>query len=163
VDDISSLVPTGYNVNMADLSSTGRSRSHELNQALEALHFAFQAVVARPDELLGRQGLSRVHHRILYFIGRNPGLSVNELLAVLKVTKQSLNAPLRQLAQRGMVVASPAEQDRRVKRLRLTSKGELLEQALSGDQRRRFALVFKEVGKSKERVWREVMRLLADG
>lgn len=146
---------------MVDLMRDANSSEHELNQALEALHFAFRAVVARPDQLLARRGLSRVHHRVLYFVGRNPGLSVNQLLALLQVSKQSLNAPLRQLVQARLLTAGADAEDRRVRRLRLTARGAALEARLSGDQRQRFARVFAQVGARKAAAWREVMQRLA--
>lgn len=147
---------------MDDLIPTSPERKRELNDALEALHFVFRAVVAKPDALLAEHGLSRVHHRILYFVGRNPALSVNDLLAILNVSKQSLHAPLRQLTEQGLVEAVADPDDRRIKRLRLTRTGAKLEDTLSGDQRQRFARAFHTAGKEGEVAWREVMRLLVD-
>lgn len=145
---------------MADLL-VGARRLRELNQALEALHFAFREVTSGPDDMLAEQGLSRGHHRILYFIAKTPGLRVNELRAILGVTKQAMNAPLRELTGRGLVAESVDEADRRGKRLRLTRAGLALEQKLSGRQRDLFARVFRKVGKGKEDAWLEVMSLLA--
>lgn len=147
---------------MADLNSSSSDREQELNEALEALHFAFRAVVAKPDAILAERGLSRVHHRILYFIGRQPGLSVNELLATLGISKQSLNTPLRQLTELGLVESKIDTTDRRIRRLTLTPSGSCLEQQLSGDQRQRFAKVFEVVGQEGETAWRQVMHLLAE-
>lgn len=147
---------------MADLKRLSPRRERELNQALEGLFHGFNAVVARPDALLAEQGLSRVHHRILYFVGRNPGLSVNQLLGILGVTKQSLNGPMRQLARLGYVQAKPDARDRRIKRLSLTDSGQALEATLSGDQRARFDRVFKKLGAKDEQAWRRVMAELAD-
>lgn len=147
---------------MTDLNSPQSEREKELNKALEALHFAFRAVVAKPDAILAERGLSRVHHRILYFIGRKPELSVNELLATLGVSKQSLNSPLRQLTQLGLVESNSDTSDRRIKRLTLTPSGLCLESQLSGDQRQRFARVFEVVGLEGETAWRKVMHLLAE-
>ena len=146
---------------MTDLLTLTPTREVELNRALEALFHAFNAVVARPDTLLAKQGLSRVHHRILYFVGHNPGLSVNDLLAILNVTKQSLNAPMRQLVELGYVLSETDARDRRVKRLSLTETGRELEDALSGDQRQRFARAFAEGGAQDEAAWRRVMAKLA--
>ena len=56
-------------------------------QAMEAFFHSYRAFTAKPDEMLARRGLSRVHHRILFFIARNPGLSVSQLLAALGVTR----------------------------------------------------------------------------
>lgn len=138
------------------------NREDELNAALELLHHAFRAVVAKPDRMLARRGLGRVHHRILYFVGRNPGCSVGRLLEILGVSKQALNAPLRQLLAHSLIVAANAPADRRAKQLRLTEAGRRLERALSGEQRRRYQAVFGAVGPEKEAAWREIMGLLAD-
>ena len=136
-------------------------RRRELNLALEDLHFAFRAVVARPDAALAARGLSRVHHRILYFIAKTPDLRVSELRATLGVTKQAMNAPLRELTERRLVSEAVDEADRRSKHLRLTARGRALEERLSGEQRDLFARAFRKVGKDKQQAWREVMRLLA--
>ena len=133
---------------------------HRLNEALEALHFGFRAITAHPDERLKALGYSRVHHRILYFVGRNPGCSVNELLRIMRVSKQYLNRPLRQLVEDGYIQAGQDKRDRRVKRLRLTRKGRRLEERLTGEQRTQLAEVFDRAGPQAEAGWRKVMELL---
>jgi len=153
-------LPKGYHVNMVDIKKSA-AREAELNAALEAIHFGFRALIARPDARLAELGYSRVHHRILYFIGRHPGSSVNELLQILGVSKQYLHRPLRRLIEDGYVKATPDPADRRIKRLRLTARGRRLEAELSGEQRARFARVFAEAGPEAEAGWRRVMALLA--
>lgn len=140
---------------MADLSK--RPRGRDLDRALEALHFAFRAVTVGPDAVLAERGLSRVHHRILYFIARSPGLRVHELRTTLGVSKQAMNAPLRELTERGLVGESVDASDRRGKRLRLTAAGKRLEESVSGHQRELFARVFRQVGKGDEAAWFRVM------
>ena len=78
------------------------------------------------------------------------------------MSKQALNAPLRQLLAHSLIVAANAPADRRAKQLRLTEAGRRLERALSGEQRRRYQAVFGAVGPEKEAAWREIMGLLAD-
>lgn len=138
-------------------------RETELNKASELFLFAYRSFTAEPDRVLEGRGLQRVHHRILYFVGRNPGIAVNGLLAVLRVTKQALNAPLRQLIEMGLVDSQASNSDGRVRELRLTSEGARLESSLSGGQRRRLDSVFRELGPDAEASWREVMRRLAEG
>lgn len=145
---------------MVDLMKPN-DRRRELNAALEALHFAFRAVIAGPDAALAERGLSRAHHRILYFIAKTPGLYVHELRATLGVTKQAMNAPLRELTERGLVSETVGDEDRRSKHLHLTARGRDLEERLSGEQRALFERVFRKVGKRNEQAWHEVMRLLA--
>jgi len=136
------------------------SRNAELNDALEAIHFGFRALIAKPDARLAEISYSRVHHRILYFIAQNTECSVNELLEVMGVSKQYLNRPLRQLTEAGYVNVKADINDKRVKRISLSDKGEKLEFELSDDQRRRFESVFKEAGPVAEAGWRQVMSLL---
>ncbi len=136
-------------------------RTLQLNAALEALHFGFRALTAHPDERLRRLGYSRVHHRILYFIGRHPGCSVSELLGIMRVSKQYLNRPLRQLVEDGLVERRDDPVDRRVRRLRLTARGRRLEEQLTGEQREQLAEVFAKAGPRAEAGWRKVMALLA--
>ncbi len=131
-----------------------------LNAALEALHFGFRAITAQPDARLQALGYSRVHHRILYFIGRHPRSSINELLAIMRVSKQYLHRPLRRLIEDGYVEAAVDRDDRRVKRLMLTQKGARLEEELTGEQRRQLAEVFAQAGVQAEAGWRTVMQLL---
>ena len=137
-------------------------RQDELNQALESMHFGFRAMIYKPDERLAQLGLSRIHHRLLYFIGRNPGCSVNELLQIMRISKQYLNRPLRQMIDRGYITQSADEDDRRIKRLQLSADGNELEFELTEVQRRRFADIFKQAGPTAEKHWREVMKLLGE-
>ena len=136
-------------------------REEALNRALELFHFAYRAFTAGPDRILETRGLQRVHHRVLYFVGRNPGISVNGLLEILGVTKQALHAPLRQLQEMRLVDAQASPSDRRVRELRLTSDGARLEASLSGQQRRRMDETFREAGPEAEAAWRAVMGKVA--
>ncbi len=138
------------------------SREAELNQALELFHFAFRAFTAKPDQLLEARGLQRVHHRILYFVGRNPEIRVSGLLGILGVTKQALHAPLRQLIAMHLIQDSPDASDKRGKCLALTAEGTKLEAALSGAQRKLLASVFELAGADSESAWRAVMDQLAE-
>ena len=135
-------------------------RAHDDPPAL--LFFAFRALTAEPDRILAERGLSRVHHRILYFVGRAPGVRVGGLLAILAVSKQALNRPLRELLRLGLVAATAPALNRRARELRLTPEGERLERRLTAAQRRRFARAFDGAGPGAERGWREVMRRLAE-
>lgn len=137
-------------------------RIDEGNRPLALLYFAFRKVTERPDRILARHGLTRVHHRVLYFVGRNPGLSVGDLLRTLSVSKQALHRPMRQLVSGGWVVAEPVPGNRRAKALRLTARGARLEDHLSGDQRERFSRAFAAVGKGAASAWAAVMRQLAE-
>lgn len=131
-----------------------------LREAIEAFFFAYRAFTTSPDRMLGEQGLGRVHHRILYFVGRDPGCSVNELLHTLEVSKQALNPPLRELVERGLIGMTPAEHDRRIRRLSLTEAGAALERQLSAGQMQLLRQGFGLAGNGAEAGWRAVMACL---
>lgn len=128
--------------------------------AMEAFFFGYQAFTAKPDEILARRGLSRVHHRILFFIARYPGLSVKQLLGYLGVSKQALNTPLRQLLEMHLVESVAAQDDKRKRLLALTADGAKLEQALRREQTRLLARVLGEAGEASMNNWLAVNQLL---
>lgn len=138
-------------------------RQAELRDAIELLYFAYRGFTDRADRILERRGLGRVHHRILYFIGHRPDVSVRGLLDLLGVSKQALNAPLRQLLEMNLVSALPDPADRRAKNLRLTPEGQRLEAELTGTQMRQLQAAFEQAGTTREAGWRGVMQALAGG
>jgi len=146
---------------MIDLNNPNDDREAELNRALEAMYFGFKAFIAKPDERLSELSLARVHHRILYFVGRNPACSVSELLQKLRATKQYINQPLGRLVESEYIETCLDEKDRRIKRLCLSTKGYTLENELSGKQRDQFTQIFEEASPGAESGWREIMALLA--
>jgi len=136
-------------------------RTAELHAAIELMFFGYRAMVARADRLLEARGLTRVHHRIVYFVARLREPRVNELLRVLGVTKQALNGPLRDLYVQQLVTFVRDGKDARVKRLSLTPAGRRLEGRLSALQRQQFAAIFAAAGADSEQGWRDSMQLLA--
>ncbi len=130
-------------------------------RAIERFYFAYRAFTAGADRLLEAQGLGRVHHRILYFVGRNPGISVGALIDTLGVTKQALNAPLRALIERELVFAESDAEDRRVRRMSLTETGRALEAQLTEIQADLLDRAFGESGAKATEGWHAVMRRLA--
>lgn len=94
------------------------------------MYFGYSHLTRSADAVLARQGLGRAHHRALYFIARQPGLTVGELLRLLAITKQSLGRVLTDLTTRDLVATASGETDRRQKLLRLTDSGAVLEAEL---------------------------------
>jgi DNA-binding MarR family transcriptional regulator len=131
--------------------------------AMEAFFFGYQAFTAKADEMLARRGLSRVHQRILFFIARSPGMNMKELLAVLGVSKQALNMPLRQLMEMNLVHSVTAEDDKRKRLLGMTREGVKLEQALRREQVKLLRRAFDETGEQAVNGWFAVNQALARG
>jgi len=109
----------------------------QLRQGIEAMFFAYRGFTADPDRILGDMSFGGAHHRAIHFINRAPGTTVNNLLNILGVTKQSLNRVLRTLIAEGMVESHVGKADKRERHLYLTEKGRALEGVLSDAQRAR--------------------------
>src|SRR5690242_12027946 len=135
---------------MADINNKFPT-DDEIRQAIELLFFAYRDFVADPDKVLsdyaGPAGsLGRAHHRVIHFVGRNPGMTVAELLSILQITKQSLARVLRQLIDEGFIAQERGPEDARQRLLYLTEKGVGFETALSNPQRARFRRLFEKAG-----------------
>lgn len=139
-----------------------QSKESELHEAMERFYFAYRSFTEGPDRILRAKSLSRAHHRILYFVARNPHININELLGVLAVTKQALNAPLRKLIELRLVRAELAKHDRRVKQLTLSGEGKKLEARLSKTQMAHLEKVFAKCGKRAVLGWSDVMTAMPD-
>ena len=150
---------------MADIKSPANPlflREEELRQAIEMLFFAYRDFTGEPDAILSDIGLGRAHHRVVYFVGRHPGITVSELLAILKITKQSLSRVLSHLLTEGYVVQHTGEQDRRKRLLYLTPKGVELEQSLTANQRQRIAAAYRAAGAEAVQGFQRVLRGIID-
>jgi DNA-binding MarR family transcriptional regulator len=142
---------------MADIKASPSAREEELRQAMELLYFAYRDFTAEPDTLLARWGFGRAHHRVIYFVGRQPQMSVSDLLATLRITKQSLSRVLGQLVRQGFIQQRPGSRDRRQRLLELTQKGVELERQLSENQRHRIANAYREAGGDAVEGFKRVM------
>lgn len=106
---------------------------------IEAFFFAYRDFVSDPDAILEKLGYGRAHHRVVYFVCRNPGMTVADLLDTLQITKQSLARVLKQLIDDGYIRQMAGPEDRRQRRLYPTLTGRELALALSDPQSRRIA------------------------
>lgn len=137
-------------------------REEELRQAMELLFFAYRDFTAVPDRILAEHGFGRAHHRVIYFVGRHPRITVSELLDILRVTKQSLSRILSQLVEDGFIHQRPGLRDRRQRMLELTEKGRELERELSEQQRQLIAKAYREAGAEAVEGFRQVMLGMID-
>ncbi|MBS7704418.1 MarR family winged helix-turn-helix transcriptional regulator [Chelatococcus asaccharovorans] len=116
-----------------------RDRASPDYEIIELFFFAYRDFVSDPDRMLNSYGFGRAHHRILHFVGRQSGLTIAELLDILRITKQSLNRVLKELIRDGFVEQRAGVTDRRQRLLYLTEKGEALSLAMSAVQQERIA------------------------
>jgi len=135
----------------------------QLRQGIEAMFFAYRGFTADPDRILAELAYGRAHHRAIHFINRAPGTTVNNLLAILGVTKQSLNRVLRTLIADGLVESRVGNLDKRERHLYLTEAGHELEAKLSDAQRARMRAAYREAGPEAVAGFRKVLEAMMDG
>ncbi len=105
---------------------------------IELLFFAYRDFVGDPDRILANIGFGRAHHRVLHFVDRQPGLTIAELLDILRITKQSLSRVLKELLDQNYVEQRAGVSDRRQRLLYPTPEGRRLARDLARLQTERF-------------------------
>ncbi len=134
----------------------------QLRKGIEAMFFAYRGFTADPDRILDRHGYGRAHHRAIHFIHRSPATTVNNLLDILGVTKQSLNRVLRTLIEDGLVESRVGTRDKRERHLLLTPAGAALERELSDAQRARMRAAYRAAGPVAVAGFRQVLEAMMD-
>ncbi len=137
-------------------------REEQMRHAQDLMFFAYRDFTAAADAILEQLALGRAHHRAIHFIGRQPGITVGDLLAILRITKQSLARVLTTLVEQGLVSQAPGRSDRRQRLLTLTEAGLALERRLFESQRERLAAAYREAGGPAVDGFRRVMRAIMD-
>ena len=134
----------------------------QLRKGIEAMFFAYRGFTADPDRILESHEYGRAHHRAVHFIHRSPGTTVNNLLTILGVTKQSLNRVLRSLIEDGLVESRVGRKDKRERNLYLTTSGAALERELSEAQRGRMRAAYRATGPVAVAGFRQVLEAMMD-
>ena len=151
------LIPSGYDGVMNNLHDL----SDRLDQDIWLFHLAFRQLVKVPDELLASRGLSRIHHRVLFVVGRAQHISVGDIAERLAISRQALHSPMRQLREASLITSKPSEMNRTVQLISLTPSGRELEQSLNELQRRHLQLAFSSNPDTAAKGWRCIMTALS--
>ena len=131
---------------MADINKLHRLPEAEAAALVEMLFFAYRDFVKDPDQILEALGFGRAHHRVLHFVGRSPGMTVAQLLDMLRITKQSLSRVLKELLEKNYVYQKAGPEDRRQRLLYLTEDGHQLWLELITPQIKRFQDAVSQLG-----------------
>lgn len=145
-----------------DAGRRGATTETAVFELIELLFFAYRDFVSDPDEILARFDFGRAHHRVLHFVDRNPGMTVAELLDILRITKQSLGRVLRELIDEGYISQTPGEADRRQRLLHTTDKGHALARSLAEPQTRRLRAALEQLGPAGAEAARRFLTLVID-
>lgn len=129
---------------------------------IELLFFAYRDFVGDADDVLEAFGFGRAHHRVVHFVCRYPGLTVADLLEVLRITKQSLGRVLKQLLDEGYIVQKAGDSDRRQRLLFATAKGEALVEKLARLQTDRIHRALRDLGPGGAETVSRFLRAMID-
>ncbi|PHZ86254.1 MarR family winged helix-turn-helix transcriptional regulator [Paremcibacter congregatus] len=130
-------------------------------KGMELLYFGYRDFISWPDDVLQKYGFGRAHHRVLHFVGRNPGLKVAELLDLLNITKQSLSRVLSALVEKGYIRQDIGAEDRRQRLLNLTEQGEELLGKITEHQKEHMLKAFAQAGEDNvEGFWKVLSALI---
>jgi DNA-binding MarR family transcriptional regulator len=137
-------------------------RDQELTRGVELLDFAHRALTAEADRILANLGLSRNHRRVIHLIARQPGITLADLVDIIRLTKQSLSRTIKELEARHLVVRGASQNDRRRRPLHLTEQGVALDERLNSGLRRRLALAYRAAGAEAVAGYHQVLLGLVD-
>ena len=144
--DVNSALPGRYRAPAEQTAGKSRGAGPHLLTFIELLFFAYRDFTREADAVLDEYGLGRAHHRVLHFVDRHPGLTVADLLEILKITKQSLARVLKELVDQGWIAQKAGESDRRQRLLFPTEKGAGLAARLDSLQARRVGQALASAG-----------------
>ncbi|MBT6032536.1 MAG: MarR family transcriptional regulator [Kordiimonadaceae bacterium] len=150
-------------INFTDINFNNLDDEQLFIKSTELLYFAYRDFIAWPDDVLQNYGFGRAHHRILFFVSQNPGMTVAELLNILNITKQSLSRVITALIDQKYIVQEIGQQDRRQRLLKLTRKGKALLSEISVHQKEQILKASIECGpEAIEGFWKVLNAMIDD-
>lgn len=93
------------------------------HRTLERGFYVHMEMVDRANRALVKTKLGLPHHRALYFVVRQPGISLNELRSILRISHQALSRTIQELRRLNLIEQKPGQEDRRRQCNHPTPKG----------------------------------------
>ena len=138
-------------------------KDDQIKDCIQLLLYAYRETFSDPSKILKKKSLGSAHFRTLHLVERNEGISVNELLYKLKITKQSLNRVLRDLKRLKMIKQIRDEVDTRRKLLYLDNDGKKIYGEVFESQKKRIFNALKNSDPSSVIKFKEVLKKIING
>ena len=138
-------------------------KDDQIKDFIQLLLYAYRETFSDPNEILKKNSLGAAHHRTLHLIERNEGISVNELLIKLKVTKQSLNRVLRDLKKLKIIKQIKDRNDSRKKLLFLDEVGKKFFDEVFKTQKKRIFNALKNSDSKSVLNFKDVLKKIING
>ena len=138
-------------------------KDDQIKDCIQLLLYAYRETFSDPNEVLKKNSLGAAHHRTLYLIERNEGISVNELITKLKITKQSLNRVLNDLKRSKIIKQIKDNNDSRRKLLYLDQLGRKFFNEVFKTQKKRIFNALKNSDSDSVLKFKEVLIKIING
>ena len=112
-------------------------KDHQLKEYIEKIFNGYRETVADAKKVLDKHALGTAHNKVIHLISLYEGITISSLLRKLKVTKQSLNRVLNDLAEIKAIEFKRDEIDTRVKHVYLTEDGKKIFDEIFSAQKKR--------------------------
>ena len=138
-------------------------KDEQIKEFIKLLFYAYRETFSDPKEILKKNSFGAAHQRTLYLVERNQGISVNELLFKLKITKQSLNRVLRDLKSSKIIKQIKDEKDSRRKLLFLDENGKKFYKVIFQKQKERIVNALKNSDPESVINFKKVLKKIING
>ena len=138
-------------------------KDEQIKECIQLLLYAYRETFSDPKDILKKNSLGAAHHRTLNLIERNEGISVNELLTKLKITKQSLNRVLQDLKKMKIIKQIKDNSDCRRKLLFLDQTGKKFYNEIFQSQKRRIFNALKNSDSDSVIKFKQVLEKIING
>ena len=112
-------------------------KDEQIKEFIEKLFLTYRDTFSDSKSVLNKYSLGIAHNKVLHIVSTYKGITNGELLAKLKITKQSLNRILRDLIKMDVITFKKGSKDTRVKHVYLNEKGEKIFEEIFSKQKKR--------------------------
>ena len=112
-------------------------KDDQIKEFIEKLFLSYRDTFSDSKSILNKYSLGIAHNKVLHILSTYQGITIGELLAKLKITKQSLNRILRDLIKIDVITFKKDSKDTRVKHVYLNEKGEKIFNEIFSMQKKR--------------------------
>ena len=138
-------------------------KDDQIKDCIQLLLYAYRETFSDPKDILKKNSMGAAHHRTLHLIERNEGISVNELLIKLKITKQSLNRVLQDLKKMKIIKQLKDNNDSRRKLLYLDQTGKKFYNEIFQSQKKRIFNALKNSDSDSVVKFKQVLEKIING
>ncbi len=112
-------------------------KDEQIKEFIEKLFLSYRDTFSDSKSVLDKYSLGIAHNKVLHILSSYQGITIGELLAKLKITKQSLNRILRDLIKIDVITFKKDSIDTRVKHVYLNEKGKKIFNEIFSVQKKR--------------------------